>query len=103
MEIDYIHVLQLLDGKDAGKNVIVLDARLHADYARGCLPNAINVPVNASTDLRHSVLERISQDATVLVYCQSDSCEWSDLLASYISLRRNSHIYVYRGGYRDWQ
>lgn len=57
-----IHVADLDPGRDA-----VIDVRTPAEYARGAIPGAVNIPVD---DLRDRVGE-LPRDRRLVVYCQA--------------------------------
>jgi rhodanese-related sulfurtransferase len=84
-------------------DVTMIDARLSEDYERGSIPGAINLPVIAGLSERSEVLRNVPSSHRVVVFCQSTSCEWADVVASDLVFRGYNNVVVYRGGFSEWQ
>jgi rhodanese-related sulfurtransferase len=83
--------------------VVVVDARLAADYARGHIPGAINLPLSGlGWVARAEAIDRLPADRPVVVHCQSDQCQWGDILAAELLARRGGRVAVLRPGYAGW-
>ena len=85
------------------QDVLLIDARRHQDFRRGTIPGAISVPVNSPLDYRNEVLKSVPRDRPIIVFCQSETCGYSDYIAKLLKFNSFSHVAVYRGGYREWQ
>lgn len=80
----------------------LIDARLPVDFALGRIPGAINVPVDASPAERRETMARVPRDASLLVYCQSDRCEYNEYVAALLARDGFGAISLYRGGWVEW-
>lgn len=60
---------QLLTEIDSGKNVVFIDTREPAEFAKAHIPGAINIPMR---DLNDSVYEQLRQADRVISYCVKD-------------------------------
>lgn len=79
------------------KNVILLDVRTPAEYAKGTIPEAINMPI----DHLRSRLHEIPHDKTIIVFCQVGLRGY---LAYRILTQSAFHkIYNLSGGYKTYQ
>ncbi len=83
--------------------VTVIDARFPDAYADGHLPGAVNLPVVAGLVQRGKTLAAIKPDERVIVYCQSESCSWGEMVASDLVLRGYGKVYVFSGGWNAWE
>lgn len=61
--------------------VLVIDARLPADYQAGHIPGAVNVPISTGWLDRRQLLSTIPSSGRVVIYCQSEGCRWADTIA----------------------
>lgn len=84
-------------------DLILIDARFPNDYAAGHLPSAVNLPVYSGLVERRDMLAKIRPGQHVVVYCQSESCPWGDVIAADLTFRGYKHVAVYRGGYAEWR
>ena len=98
-EVDFDYVSK---GVEDG-SIQVIDARLPSAFGLGHLPNAINWPVDASTIESRAAFEQLSTRKPVIVYCESDRCSWADAIAIRLSSRGAKNVFIFRGGYREWQ
>jgi rhodanese-related sulfurtransferase len=81
---------------------VIIDARFGRDYEVGNIPGAVSIPISTTNSQRTRLLESIPYDSEVIVYCQSNTCLWSDELGSDLVFRGYENVSVYRGGYREW-
>ncbi len=81
----------------------IIDARLPDSFRSGSIPGAINVPVSASTVERRQSLEHIPRNTPLLVYCQSESCEFDEILAAHLARDGFESISLYPGGWTEWE
>ncbi|HEV3145439.1 MAG TPA: rhodanese-like domain-containing protein [Gemmataceae bacterium] len=84
-------------------NAVLLDARFPEDYAKGHIPDAVNLPVTSGLGERHKILDDLPEGVPVIVYCQGQSCTWADMVAADLVFRGYKNVAVYRGGYAEWE
>jgi rhodanese-related sulfurtransferase/predicted double-glycine peptidase len=85
------------------EETILVDARTAWAYRLGHIPRSINLPINAGLVERREVLASLRPSQPVIVYCQSEQCNWGEVIAVDLHFRGFRHVYVYRGGYVEWQ
>lgn len=87
----------------AQSDVLFIDARYPGDYKAGHLPGAVSLPVYSGLVERRDMLAAVDSKRRVVVYCQSESCHWGDIIAGDLMFRGYKNVAVYRGGYREWR
>jgi rhodanese-related sulfurtransferase len=85
-----------------GEDIVIIDARLQADYVRGSIRGAINLPVFSSIANKSKVLKGIKRSSRIVVYCQSSKCSYSDDIANFLHFNGFSDVRIFRGGYAEW-
>lgn len=93
---------------DSGEgDVIYVDARRRAQYERGHVPGAWNVPRNDNDALEALIaVAKEPSVATIVIYCQGGNCEDSIFLAEDLVYRHGvdpSIVYIYEPGWEEWQ
>ncbi|MGD0766585.1 MAG: rhodanese-like domain-containing protein [Tepidisphaeraceae bacterium] len=88
--------------KMRASGVTFVDARLPEDYQTGHIADAINIPIGAPAVVRRSVLGSIRPDAPIVVYCQSQSCTYSDEVAKTLAGDGYTNLFVFRDGWVGW-
>lgn len=63
---------------------VFVDARTSSDYARGHIPNAVNLPYDAPDKLSRiaSIAQELSVDTLLIVYCDGVDCNKAYYVAS---------------------
>lgn len=91
--------------EDLGEFPMVVDARLPRDFENGAIPGAYNIPITSSyASLLAFAKENQPEAGTpVLVYCQSDRCEWGDRVAGILRVLDFGEPVVFRGGYQEYE
>lgn len=84
------------------KHVVIIDARYPRDYEAGHLPGAINVPVFTTQAERRRLLEHVPRDAKVIVYCQSESCQFDEALGCALVAEGIENVALFPGGWMQW-
>lgn len=84
-------------------NVVVVDARYPQDYQTGHLPGAINVPVFTTQAERRKLLAGVPKGSRVIVYCQSESCQFDETLGAALYAEGIENVALFPGGYRQWE
>jgi rhodanese-related sulfurtransferase len=85
-----------------GGAAIIIDARSSEQFDQGHLPGALNVPIDDFIEYHSRLDERVPIDATVIVYCQSVTCDQSENLARELGMMGYERVLVYRGGWDEW-
>jgi rhodanese-related sulfurtransferase len=85
-----------------GGAAIIIDARSEGEFAEGHLPGALNIPIDNFIDYYNHLDEQVPTNATVIVYCQSVTCDQSENLARELRLMGYERVLVYRGGWEEW-
>ena len=86
-----------------GANVIWVDARPDADYAREHVPGAISLNEDRWNELLPGLLEAWSPEKKLVVYCSSQSCNASREVGR--RLREEAQlkgVFVLQGGWEAW-
>ncbi len=83
-------------------NLALVDARLASDFQHGHLPGAQSLPIDCGPGMVRSIAKDLGARELV-VYCQSDGCSWSEIIAKSLALRGVGPIHIYRGGYEEWK
>lgn len=81
---------------------VFIDARYARDFKAGHLAGAINVPVNASDDERGKVLNGVSKDSHLVIYCQSAGCKFAEEVTKKLMADGFSDISIFKGGWGEW-
>jgi rhodanese-related sulfurtransferase len=86
---------------DDGEDVQVIDIRPRAQFERGHVPGAINVPMN---ELPQRV-EGLEWGDDVVVACPigKSSIQAAKLIRSYEGVDEDDAVRSMAGGYRDWE
>jgi rhodanese-related sulfurtransferase len=91
-------------GRSAESGIVLVDARDPVSHALGHIPNSINLPVNSPlADYTDFMATFPPGKFTYIVYCQSDSCAWSDEVGKGLKSLGAKNVYVYRGGYKQFR
>ena len=86
---------------DDGEDVQVIDIRPRAQFERGHVPGAINVPMNELPQ-RVDDLEW-SDDVVVACPIGQSSVQAAKLIRSYEGVDEEDVVWSLAGGYRDWE
>jgi len=83
--------------------VLLVDARHYADYARGHIPGAINIPVTLAVQERDKRLDGWPRSSRIVVYCQSSGCDYDERVASELLLDGFRDISLFHEGWQEWE
>jgi rhodanese-related sulfurtransferase len=81
---------------------IILDARDAAEYERGHIPGAINIPYDRIPEYFDVLQSQVPMDALVVCYCRSLTCDFSDQLATELKIIGYQNVKVFSGGWDQW-
>jgi rhodanese-related sulfurtransferase len=86
-----------------GSDLLWVDARPDADYAKGHIPGAIQLNEDRWDDLMDGVLDHFNTSRKIVVYCSSLSCQTSHDVARRLREEAQiSNVFVLRGGWEAW-
>lgn len=98
--LNHIDAKTLKEWMDAGKKMILLDARTR-EYDDGRrIPGAVWMPFNTSEELLAQAIG--SKEATVVSYCWSTKCPASGWLAERLTKYGYTQVYEFSGGLEEW-
>jgi rhodanese-related sulfurtransferase len=52
---------------------------------------------------RRQIVENVSRDRPILVYCLSTGCRFDDTIAMFLAREGFKHISIYPGGWTEWR
>jgi rhodanese-related sulfurtransferase len=97
-ELPYEHIRDLMDTQ----NVVFVDSRVYESHLAVRIPHSLNVPVNAGLVQLRETMNAVRKDCYIICYCNSEHCDWSDIVANQLSHMGYSKVGIYRGGIKDW-
>ena len=84
------------------RGVVLVNARLRADFQRGHLESAINLPPSSSLDRCRKALTGISAADRVVLYCRCDKCPFAAIVARKLSRCGLINIALLERGWLAW-
>ena len=84
------------------QDAIFIDARDYIEYEIGHIRGAITLPYEEFEKYK-SVLGSISMDTPLVTYCDGKDCDLSILLGDKLFEIGYSQVYIFFGGWIDWQ
>ena len=86
-----------------GENVIWVDARPDADFARDHVPGAVSLNEDRWNELLPQFLAAWSPGKKVVVYCSAESCDLAREAAERLRKEAQiSDVFVLEGGWEAW-
>jgi rhodanese-related sulfurtransferase len=92
-------VKEFFDRRDA----LLVDARDAADYRKGHIAGAVSLPLGTVEERLSAFLRRAPLTATLVVYCNGFDCHDSGKLGQRLLAAGYREVYVYLGGFPEWQ
>jgi rhodanese-related sulfurtransferase len=84
--------------------VVLIDARVKANYDAGHIPGAISLPESSTPEEISAFQSKYGPSLPVIVYCGSQSCSLSKRLADKLIQQHGYQSVRYMtGGYQEWQ
>lgn len=80
----------------------LVDSRFEADYSHGSIAGAINLPIDSTYKEIEARTKSWPRDSQIIVFCQSESCPFSDYVARRLVLNGFAKVSIYRGGWIEW-
>ena len=87
----------------SSSNPTIVDCRYSTDYEYGYIGHAISVPVDLSRKQLLSITGKLPKELPVILYCQSRSCKFSDIMAVEFAKHGFTNLSIYRNGYAEWE
>ena len=84
------------------KGILFIDARDEGDFDAGHIKNSVNIPFD-DFDNHKQKLDKISKDKPMVIYCAGTECDLSHLLANLLFDKGYKQVYVFFGGWVEWQ
>ena len=84
------------------RGVVFVDARHEFDYQAGHIPGAINVPIGATVEQRRASMASVPKSAKLVIYCQSLSCPYAEVVARRLERDGYTHVSMFRAGWQEW-
>lgn len=84
------------------EGVKFVDARNREDFLRNHIPNSINIPYYQFEEYS-SELNKINKENAFVIYCNGKDCDMSDMLADVLFERGYKKIYLFVGGWEEWE
>ena len=98
-----IGLLQVKEMHDA-KAVVLVDARSAGSFANEHIAGAVSLPLEeARKRAGRPLLEKVSPDAVIAVYCSGFSCHDSVDLGKLLIEGGYRNVYVFEGGLPEWR
>ncbi len=85
-------------------NVLIIDARSPEDYQKSHIGSAINIFPYADEDVyMEKIFTEIPEGKLYIIYCNGGSCDLSHKLAEDMSLAGYENIFIFVGGWEEWE
>lgn len=88
------------------KSVLIIDVRNKIFYDKGCIDNAVNIPIKdikENSPLYNNMKSTISTADVVVIYCSSKDCNDSEHAYQEILKIKKDNIYIFKGGWAEWE
>ena len=83
--------------------VVFIDARVPADFKKGHLEGAINIPADSNDQQCHKILADVPKNAEIVVYCQSKGCGFANDVASKLIADGFSNVSIFKDGWQEFK
>ncbi len=84
------------------KEALFIDARTVEEYEEGHIPDAMNIPVELGRSKKMELLNQLSKNLQIIVYCENSQCSMAERLAKEIQYLQFKYVAVYEGGWDEW-
>ena len=84
------------------QNALFIDARDYVEYEIGRIKNAVSLPYN-DFDKYKTILDTIPKTIPIVAYCDGKDCDLSILLGDKLFESGYKEVYIFFGGWVDWQ
>ncbi len=80
----------------------IVDARPEGQFDEGHIPGAVNLDYYEFQKEIDNVLPLLPRDKDIMIYCESVSCEASELLSKELYAMGFTKLLLFRGGFAEW-
>ncbi len=84
-------------------DAIFIDARSHEEYKRGHIKGAINIPYQNIDKYYDIILKELPPQKLIIIYCGSEGCNISLMLARELIQMGFEQVGVLDGGWKRWK
>jgi rhodanese-related sulfurtransferase len=95
-------LMQVKELSDTGEAVII-DARDRETFRKGHIKGAVSLPVGDADGLIPTFAGQTPKEKLLVVYCGGYDCHDSRLLGEKLLAAGFSQVFVYEGGFPEWQ
>jgi len=101
--VSNLEMITLAAAKDlfASSNTLFIDSRHEFDYQAGHIRGAVNIPLKMF-DTHLALLNTISKDKPLIIYCDGAECNSSIELAVKLAESGFTRVKVFFGGWQEW-
>ncbi|MFB0563957.1 MAG: rhodanese-like domain-containing protein [Candidatus Lokiarchaeia archaeon] len=98
-------MVEIIDGPilkkwiDAGKEMIIADARASEEYEKAHIPGAVSLLIAELETRADSVLRK---GVPIVTYSEDEDCPAKKILAEKLEKMGYKPVYAYDGSYADW-
>lgn len=82
---------------------IIIDARDREAFQKGHIRGAISIPLGEAEGLIPNLSRKTPKEKMLVVYCGGYDCHDSRLLGEKLLAAGFTQVFVYEGGYPEWQ
>lgn len=102
-EFPIVSVTEMVELLKRPEEVVVFDTRYRGDMEFGHVPGAIGLPIDSTQQEVALRLEGIDRRRTIVLYCQSAGCGFSDRMAVVLASFGFEDIRLFREGWIGWK
>lgn len=99
LPIGLLQAKQMFDEKSA----IFIDARSREDFIAGRIAGSRSIPLGEFVEMSDRLKKEVPLTSPLVVYCNGFGCPDSHNLAEKLVVEGYQAIYIYLGGYPEWQ
>lgn len=102
-EFPIVSVTDMVELVKRPEEVVVFDTRYRGDMDYGHVPGAIGLPIDSTQQEVALCMEGIDRRRTIVLYCQSAGCGFSDRMAVVLTSFGFEDIRLFRDGWIGWK
>jgi rhodanese-related sulfurtransferase len=99
---DFVTIEQVKQALD-DPSTFIIDARADKAFDDGHISGALNVPYDRFPEFYDYLMANIPMESTVICYCWSPTCDFSDQLAQELKFMGYTDVLIFREGWDAWQ